>query len=167
MRYKQNFRNILGVILICAVGTTAHFLYEWSGNNRIVGLFCPINESTWEHIKLLFFPMLFYTIGTTIGTRRQQPDWSTALLAGNLFGCACIPVIFYTYTGILGFHLLALDIGTFVISTILAFCFASRMMQHANGLRWRYGWIFATIAVTACFFIFTFYPPSLALFVSP
>ena len=56
----QIFSAIFAIIL----GTILHFTYTWSKNNSIVGLFSAINESTWEHLKLLFFPML---ITTTIG----------------------------------------------------------------------------------------------------
>ena len=50
--------NLFRFIFISVLGVLLHFTYEWSGNNPIVGLFSATNESTWEHLKLLFFPML-------------------------------------------------------------------------------------------------------------
>ena len=52
----------IGFIFTSVLGTLMHFFYEWSGNNTFVGLFCPVNESPYEHLKLLFFPALFYFI---------------------------------------------------------------------------------------------------------
>ena len=48
--------DIIGFVFVSVIGTLAHFVFEWSGNNTVVGLFCPINESPWEHLKLIFFP---------------------------------------------------------------------------------------------------------------
>ena len=49
-------------LFISVLGVLLHFTYEWSGDNPIVALFSAVNESTWEHLKLLFFPMLLLTI---------------------------------------------------------------------------------------------------------
>ena len=55
---------ILAAIVVFVLGTLAHFVYDWSGQNSFIGLLTPVNESTWEHMKLLFFPMLI--IGTAV-----------------------------------------------------------------------------------------------------
>ena len=47
-------RNLIAFLVISILGTIGHFLFEWTGENAIVGLFFPVNESTWEHLKLLF-----------------------------------------------------------------------------------------------------------------
>ena len=167
MLRKQTALHIAGAIMVCAMGTLAHFVYEWSGNNPVVGLFCAVNESTWEHIKLLFFPMLLYTGWRAVRTHGREPAATAAFLAGNLAGCVCIQVVFYTYTGILGFHLLALDIGTFVVSVAVAFIVARRAMRWAGLARWRGALIGATALWAAAFFAFTFMPPNIGLFVSP
>ena len=52
----------IGFIAVSIAGTLMHFIYEWSGNNKIVALFAPVNESPWEHLKLLFFPFVIYGI---------------------------------------------------------------------------------------------------------
>ena len=54
--------EIISTIFIMIAGTLLHFTFEWSNNNPIVGTFSAVNESTWEHLKLLFFPMLISSI---------------------------------------------------------------------------------------------------------
>ena len=54
--------EIISTIFIMIVGTLLHFTFGWSNNNPLVGTFSAVNESTWEHLKLLFFPMLISTI---------------------------------------------------------------------------------------------------------
>ena len=54
--------TIAGIFFVLILGCLSHFFYEWSSNNFIVGLFAPVSESTWEHMKLIFFPMLLYSL---------------------------------------------------------------------------------------------------------
>ena len=54
--------EIISTIFIMILGTILHFTYSWSNNNPIIGTFSAVNESTWEHLKLIFFPMLLSTI---------------------------------------------------------------------------------------------------------
>ena len=56
--------NLFRFIFISVLGVLLHFTYEWSGDNAVVGLFSAVNESTWEQLKLLFFPfLLLYAAG--------------------------------------------------------------------------------------------------------
>ena len=61
MKKVRNWQ-ITAVLFTLIFGTLLHFTYGLSGNNPIVGTFSAINESTWEHLKLLFFPMLIFAI---------------------------------------------------------------------------------------------------------
>lgn len=54
--------TIFSGIFVMILGTLLHFTFEWSGNSTFVASFSAVNESTWEHLKLLFFPMLLTTI---------------------------------------------------------------------------------------------------------
>ena len=48
----------IGIVFAVIAGTLSHFVYEWLGENPIAAIFFPIDESVWEHVKLLFFPTL-------------------------------------------------------------------------------------------------------------
>ena len=54
--------QIFSIIFTFILGTLLHFTYKLSGNNQLVGVFSAVNESTWEHLKLVFFPMLLTII---------------------------------------------------------------------------------------------------------
>ena len=62
MGKRLNFWPLAGFLTVSALGTLAHFAYEWSGKQLLAGAFCAVNESTWEHMKLLFFPALLFTM---------------------------------------------------------------------------------------------------------
>ncbi len=157
--------SILGAIFVLIVGTVSHFLYEWTGDNFLVGLFTPINESIWEHMKLFFFPMLFYSFIMTTKLNSEYPCLTSALPVGILLGTALIPVIFYTYTGILGKDVFILDMITFILSVIIAFnmvyklALSCKLQDHFILLNC------LVIILLICFLLFTYYPPEIGLFV--
>lgn len=46
-------KKILKITLIFAVCFLAHNMYNWF-NNSITSIFFPVNESIWEHMKIIF-----------------------------------------------------------------------------------------------------------------
>lgn len=158
---------LTGVFFVIILGTLAHFLYEWSKNNIIIGCFVPVNESTWEHMKLLFFPMLIYSIFAFFKLKDNYPCIKSSLLSGILIGTILIPVIFYTYTGILGFNVFVLDLFTFVISVFFAFYMAYRLTLSCKMNRFLIPLYFVVVVLLVCFILFTFKHPDIALFKYP
>ena len=153
--------SITGVILVSIVGTVAHFIYDWTGQNRIIGLFTAVNESTWEHMKLIFFPMLLFAFFMQWKLRDSFPCIGTSLMAGILAGTASIPIIYYTYTGILGHHTLVFDILTFVAAVLIAFTATYRLTKSCNAQKYRFLLFGAVIFLMLCFFMFTYGPPDI------
>ncbi|WP_313075580.1 DUF6512 family protein [Lacrimispora sp.] len=156
---------IIGILFVWIIGTLFHFVYEWSGENLIVGLISPVNESVWEHMKLIFFPMLLF--GLLTKNKDTNPCQTSAYYAGMLIGTLLIPVMFYLYTPILGGSNLVIDILIFYLSVFIAFAlsyFLSKncLLRKYNGLLF-----FAVTLLMVSFFIFTFVPPSLPIFSTP
>lgn len=159
--------TILGIIFVLFTGTLAHFVYEWSGNNSIVGLFTPVNESIWEHMKLLFFPMLLYSLFMIFKFREDHPCIASSLFFGILGGTLLIPVFFYGYTYILGSDMFILDMIIFVSSILIAFCLSYRLTLSCR-LKPYTLLLFALVCILAlCFACFTYRPPNLAIFDDP
>lgn len=159
--------TIIGAIFVTILGTLSHFFYDLSNQNFIVGFFSPINESTWEHMKLVFFPMLLFSLFVISKLKESNPCITSAFLSGILIGTLLIPLIFYTYTGILGYNVFVLDLLTFLLSVIGAFFVAYRLtlscrMQEYTMLLW-----IAVGVVFLCFLLFTIAQPDIALFADP
>lgn len=167
--WKGSIRKywIIGILFIGIVGTLSHFVFEWTGNHPLAGLFSPVSESIWEHIKLLFFPMLLYTFFLKAVWKSSQPCILYAMLAGNLLGCVIIPILYYSYSGILGFQITAIDIGIFYFSILIAFTTAYRLALSGKAVLWRYRLILITGILAVLFWVFTCQPPNLGLFLAP
>ena len=113
---KEFRRSVwIGFIWSIVFGTMLHFLYGWTGENRVVGLYAAVSESTWEHLKLLFFPVLLYTVWEYIWLGHRWKGYVQVRAEGVLLGMLTITALFYTYTGICGRHWLWADILTFVL----------------------------------------------------
>lgn len=159
-----------GFFFTCILGTIMHFVYEWSGKNPVVGLVAPVNESTWEHLKLLFFPALAWTIGGCLRMPERAGQMLCACTAGIVVGMLTIVVFFYTYTGILGTNWFPLDITAFVLGVLATFWFAKRRWRlYIEEKREAQGKIAAAVlaGIALCFFAFTFFPPPIGLFRIP
>ena len=90
---KLNVFTAAGGIFVLLLGTAAHFFYDLSGENFLVGMFSPINESTWEHMKLAFFPMLLFSVGAQFFLGKEYSGAAAAALCGTLLSTVLIPVI--------------------------------------------------------------------------
>ena len=159
------FWVIAGIIFVSILGTLSHFTYQWSGKNRIVGFLTPVNESVWEHMKLLFFPMLLY--GLLVQGNQADPCRTAAYCAGLLIGTLLIPVIFYAYTAVLGKNYLPLDILTFLVSVVAAFLFYAYFAAHGTLCDYDRILTAAVFLLLIFFLVFTYFPPHFFLFDSP
>lgn len=156
-----------GLIFAAVLGTLSHFFYDWSGQNPVVALFSPVSESTWEHMKLVFFPILVWSLFLPSGIRKNFPSLRSALLAGGLLGTWSVPVLFYTYSGILGKNIAVIDIAIFYIAVLISFSAAWRLRGSAGIEKNRPFIILFSVLMTTAFFLFTFSPPQLGLFAAP
>lgn len=158
--------SCFGILFVLILGSLSHFVYGWSHQNPLAALFFPINESTWEHMKLLYFPMLLYGIFLLRKFHLDFPCLLYAVPASILTGTFLIPVLFYTYTGILGFHTLFLDLAVFLFSVLAAFFFLLRHSETCGSGKLLPVWILL-ILTGISFFIFSYFPLDLGIFLSP
>ncbi len=158
---------IIGIIFVLITGTLAHFLYDWSGNNYIVGLFTPINESIWEHMKLLFFPMLIYSFFIIFKFKKTYSCITSSLFFGIIIGTLLIPIFFYAYTSILGKDTFILDIGTFILSIIIAFWLSYKLTLSCKLETYTLLLCGLICILFISFMIFTYNPPETRIFKDP
>ena len=118
-------------------------------------------------MKLCFFPMLLYSCFMNRKLKDDYPCVTSSLLFGVLLGTFLIPIIFYTYSGILGQNYIFFDIATFIISVLLAFIAVYRLSLSCVLDSFLF-WLATLVFLTAiCFLVFTYYPPCIGLFAVP
>ena len=165
---NKKIRNyqIFSIIFTFILGTLLHFIYELSGGNQFVAIFSAVNESVWEHLKLLFFPMLLTIILGYFYIGKSIPNFICSKTIGILISLLFEIVFFYTYTGILGKNISLIDIGSFFIATILGE-FISYILIVNRFKCHNIPYITILIIIGISFVVFTFFPPEIGLFKDP
>lgn len=158
---------LTGILIVSALGALSHFVYEWTGQNQLAGLFTPVSESVWEHMKLLFFPMLLTALFLTVLLKRTYPYIFTGMLAGLLTGTAGIPVLFYTYSGILGYCIPAVDIAIFYINVGIGSFVAYQLTISVYAESLHHLLCCLALLTLAAFVLFSYEPPTLGIFAQP
>lgn len=159
--------QFFGYTITVLGGVLLHFLYEWSGQSRLAAPFSGVNESTWEHMKLLFFPMFVFALVQYRYFKEYEGFWCVKL-RGIIAGLVLIPVLFYTFNGSFGKSPDWLNIGFFFLAAAGAFWLETRRFKRevsgcGNPLV-AFGWI---IGIGILFVVFTFFTPQLPLFADP
>lgn len=158
---------IEGIIFVLITGSIAHFIYDWSGENALIGFWVPINESIWEHMKLCFFPMLLYSFYMIYKLEPDYPCISSSSMFGVLLITFLIPVLFYTYSGILGANYAIFDIGTFIVSVIISFVAVYKLTLSCKVASYETLFKLLILILAMCFFIFTYHPLNIGIFAEP
>ena len=158
--------QILSSILIAILGTILHFTYNWSNENLLVSTFSSINESTWEHLKLLFFPTLITIIIGNFYIGKKIPNFLCAKTISIIISISFTTIFFYTYTGILGTNFAILNIAIFFIAIILGEFIAYKLMISNFTCNSKISLIILIILLIF-FILFTFSPPRIGLFKDP
>ena len=156
-------RILLSTLIIAPIGTALHFVYPWTGHNAFAGIFAPLNESTWEHLKLAFWPMLLLA---PVQRRmyRHPPGWLPATAIRTISAPLLILALFHGYTAILGTHQLLLDIGVFVLSVFGGETLGHLVMERRFSRRARVAAGTAILLMAGSFVAFSLRAPPGVLF---
>lgn len=169
MKNKLNKADIIGFFVVSVLGIINHYLYDICNKSTLVALFCPVNESPWEHLKLLFFPFILFAIIEYQFVKNKYPNFFSAKAIGILTGMLATIMFFYTYSGIIGKTITPLDILSFFVGVITAFV-VSRLVIKSNKFDTHSNECIAVISIiffAILFVLCTFFPPQIPLFKDP
>ena len=167
MKKSIGLWQLMGFAVTSLVGTILHFLYELLGESVWIAPFSGVNESTWEHMKLLFFPMLLFAVLQSFFFRDVPQFWCVKL-RGTIVGLFLIPVLFYTYNGAIGPSPDFLNISFFFISAAVAYVYEARLLRKEETACPFPRLAFTALCLLGLLFVwFTFSPPEIPLFEDP
>lgn len=156
--FSSIFASILGLLF--------HFAFEWSNSNLLVAAFSNVNESTWEHLKLAFFPMLLTTIIGYFYIGKNLPNFLCSKTIGIIATMTFITVFFYTYTGILGTNFAFINIASFFVAVLLGEYIAYKLLLAKSPCNNKL--VIGILVILLCsFVIFTYFTPQIGLFRDP
>ncbi len=157
---KQLSKGALVAFVITTVaGACLHFVYDLLPN-PVTAVFSPVIESLWEHIKIVFWPLLAAALIRTRGAGREgRGPWAVGILAA----VAGTLILGYGYHILLGGEAMAVDLIIYVLMMVLAFLLASCINSPA--VYARADALSLLVLVVGCAVVlFTFLPPSGTIF---
>jgi len=167
MPSEKMVRNweLLGVVVIFFAGAALHFVFEWSGYWKPIAWLVAINESTWEHFKLAFWPGIGWALIEYCVVGKGTCNYWIGKALGLLSMPIIITVIFYSYTALLGTNYLFIDILSFFLAISFG-QFISYRLFLANKLSVAFQCLGALgiVGMMVAFVLFTYMPPRLFIF---
>ena len=159
--------SLVGFATTSLGGTLLHFLYDWTGGAPWVAPFSGVNESTWEHMKLLFWPMFIFAVMQSLFFGGRVDFWCVKLRA-ILLGLGLIPILFYTYNGVIGKSPDWINIAIFFISAGIAYFYETKLLNSPNTECKSPKLAFIMLCLIAVLFVlFTFVTPKIDIFKDP
>ena len=167
MKHTSSLWQLAGFALSTLGGTLLHFLYDWTGESSLVAPFSGVNESTWEHMKLLFWPLFLFALIQRLFFKEQENYWGVKL-SEILLELVLIPVLFYTYNGVFGKSSDWINIAIFYITALLVFLFEWWVFKK-DWLQCKHPRLalVGICLIGMLFVVFTFAPPQIPLFQDP
>ena len=167
MNRKIGLWQFAGFAMTSIVGTILHFLHEWT-DSGIVALFSGVNESTWEHMKILFFPMFVFAVLEYFFIGREYEGFWCIKLRGIILGLLLIPGLYYGLSGALGSTPDYVNIGIFFVSAAIVYIYETKQFKcDCNKLRKEVPAVILICVIAVLFFVFTFKPLQIPLFIDP
>ena len=168
MKQSISYWQVAGFLFTSILGTFLHFLFDLSERSVIAAIFSAVNESIWEHMKLIYYPMFLFSMIEYRFWGKNHKQFGCVKLIGILLGLALIPVLYYTYTGISGVSVDWLNITIFFLSAGFAFWVENKLFQKENGccLSSRASFILICM-IGVVFTLLTFYTPEIPFFKDP
>ena len=167
MKRSIGLWQLVGFAVASLFGTILHFLYEWLGNPTWIAPFSGVNESTWEHMKLLFWPMLTFAVMQSFFFRDRSDFWCVKL-RGILLGIFLIPIVFYTYNGVIGKSPDWINIAIFFICAAISYLYETKQFyKNKAPCRSPKVALCILLAIGILFAVFTFNAPHIGIFEDP
>lgn len=166
MQEKQKILKfeVASLIFTLIFSFVSHFLFEWTNEFMFLAPFVPVNESVWEHGKLLFMPFLFFAIieYAFIG---ENKNFIYAKSIPLIVSVPLMITIFYTYSGIIGTHNTVVDIlmAVAIVVGMNVFSYKALISEKIKS----HNWLLIIVAIIfILFIIFTLIPPKIPLFIA-
>jgi hypothetical protein len=157
--------ELIGIAVISLLGSVLHFAFAWSGNWPPMGIIAAVNESVWEHLKIAFWPALFYALFEYLFIRGFSQNFIIAKAVGIYVMPIVIVVLFYSYTAIIGGDILIVDILIFVGAVALGQLASYKLLTMGQLPSWLdIVGLVMVILLAVAMGVFTFYPPRLPIF---
>ena len=164
---KLTLWQLVGFVFTAIAGVLLHFLYNWSNQSTLVASFSAVNESIWEHMKLVYFPMFAFALIERQFIGEVYENYWCSKLVGILTSMLLIPVLYYSYTGIFGVELDWFNIAIFFLAALAGYLLETWLLKKNWICTFPLLCLLILCFIGFTFVVFTYTPPEIPLFQNP
>lgn len=157
-------RVIIGTIVIMILSVLYHNIYKWIPNT-IIGLLFPVNESIWEHGKMIIMSFISWLLIEKYLFRDE-----TNIIVSNFLSCViCITLDFLIFTPIYLYVLntndnMVVTLGVYLFSIIVSLAVRELFIRDEKDIRKEMLSIVGFLVFIIFFAVLTYYPLELPIF---
>ena len=133
--------TVVWCIVLVLLGCFMHMAHEMSFYQPWMGYVFPANECAWEHMKMVFYPLLLLAI--VAGLRQRNPGAFSALVWTGVVAIPVQLILFYVYWPFTRHSILIVDIIAYVVMLTAAVVLGNRWRDQ---LLFRRSWKWAAVA---------------------
>lgn len=146
-------------VVTTLVGSCLHFLYDLLPN-PVTAIISPVNESIWEHVKLIYWPLLVVWL-LVLRKEVSAGAWALGMLAAS----GGMLLLGWLYHIVLGGETMAIDVAIYVAMMAVGFRLPFVLEEKKKGEGKSSGLpVLLVVALGAAIVLFTFLPPDHVLF---
>ena len=157
--FKDHLTQIVTITLMIVIGTCMHFVTDIFNSEiakKILGVIFPVNETSWEHMKMLWYP--FLVAGIILACKKKDWGYFGGFVIGGTLSIPLMIGIFTIYQSFTLHSVLIIDIITFMMVMIFCALLAFDIAKLEIVKRAKYYLIALAVVVTAVLILLTYLP---------
>ena len=158
---------ITSFLILSVFGSLMHFTHGWFKNGVLLHMFSAVNESTWEHMKLLVAPTLLVMVFQYIVLRSDYSNLINGILVLYIVEIVSIPLLYESLRLILKKIPFMITILIFYISIVLGLFSEYLALKNEISIFSELISLIFIMIITFKFGILTYFPPKIFLFKDP
>lgn len=163
--WEKYATECITILAMLVIGTCMHFVLDVFDSPAAVnalGWLFPVNESLWEHMKLLWYP--FLGAGVVLSVKMKDAGYFGGFVIGGVVAVLAMIGAFAFYQSIANQSILALDLSLYVLVTVLTALLAFALSRRAWCRRALPLWIICAVLMTYAVIYLTYRPGTGYLF---
>ncbi len=118
------------------LGSLLHFLFDWTGHNKFIGVIAAVNESYWEHIKIAVWPVLLVQFSLFVAGGFQYSSFIPAATVALYSIPISMIGLVYLYKAVSKRNILWIDISVFFLVIAIAQVVFVLLLQELDASIW-------------------------------
>lgn len=159
--WKLSGKHMLAFVIATLTGACLHFLYVLLPN-PFTAVLAPVNESLWEHVKILYWP---YLAAALVLNRNNEPGSRAPWLLSGLLISGAMLALGWVYHIFLFGSRLSVDLGLFVLLMAAGFLLPGLLHRVSDMGILREVLFLISVILVGAIVLFTFLPPDNIFFV--